>query len=73
MPSSTEPRLLRRWHNQQAFSISIGPTLTLGHLRKNFLDYAQFMIAGGGKLLQGVNPFSVDRIVISRTIGLGRM
>jgi hypothetical protein len=57
--------------NQQAFSISGGPTLTLGHLQKNFLDYTQFTIAGGGTLRQGVSPFSFDRIVDLGTLGLG--
>ena len=57
--------------NQQAFSISGGPTLTLGHLQKNFFDYTQFTIAGGGTLRQGQSPFSFDRIVDLGTLGLG--
>jgi len=57
--------------NQQAFSISGGPTLTLGNLQKNFLDYTQFTIAGGGTLRQGLSPFSFDRIVDLSTLGLG--
>ena len=57
--------------SQQAFSISGGPTLTLGHLQKNFLDYTQFTIAGGGTLRQGVSPFSFDRIVDLSTLGIG--
>ena len=57
--------------SQQAFSISGGPTLTLGHLQKNAFDYTQFTVSGGGTLRQGVSPFSFDRIVDLSTIGLG--
>jgi len=57
--------------SQQAFSISGGPTLTLGHLQKNFFDYTQVTVTGGGTLRQGVSPFSFDRIVDLSTIGLG--
>lgn len=57
--------------SQQAFSISGGPTLTLGHLQKNFLDYTQITVAGGGTLRQGVSPFSFDRIVDLSTLGIG--
>ena len=57
--------------SQQAVSISGGPTFTLGHLQKNFFDYTQFTIAGGGTLRQGVSPFSFDRIVDLGTLGVG--
>ena len=57
--------------SQQAFSISGGPTLTLGHLQKNVLDYTQLTVAGGGTLRQGVSPFSFDRIVDLSTLGIG--
>jgi hypothetical protein len=57
--------------SQQGFSISGGPTLTIGHLQKDFLDYTQFTITGGGTFLQGVSPFSFDRIVDLSTIGIG--
>jgi hypothetical protein len=57
--------------SQQAFGISGGPTLTLGHLQKNAFDYTQFTITGGGTLRQGVSPFSFDRIVDLSTLGLG--
>ena len=57
--------------SQQAFSVSGGPTLTLGHLQNNFFDYTQFTVTGGGTLRQGVSPFSFDRIVDLSTIGLG--
>ena len=57
--------------SQQALSISGGPTLTLGHLQKNFFDYTQITVAGGGTLRQGVSPFSFDRIVDLSTLGIG--
>ncbi len=57
--------------NQQTFSISAGPTLTLGHLQKNFFDYTQLTVTGGGTLRQGLSPFSFDRAVDLSTIGLG--
>ena len=57
--------------SQQAFSISGGPTITLGHLQKNAFDYTQFTVTGGGTLRQGVSPFSFDRIVDLSTLGLG--
>jgi hypothetical protein len=57
--------------SQQAYSISGGPTLTLGHLQKNFFDYTQITVAGGGTLRYGISPFSFDRIVDLSTIGIG--
>jgi hypothetical protein len=57
--------------SQQAFSVSGGPTLTLGHLQKNVLDYTQVSVTGGGTLLQGSSPFSFDRIVDLSTLGVG--
>jgi len=52
-------------------SISGGPTLTLGHLQKNFFDYTQLTITGGGTLRQGLSPFSFDRAVDLSTVGVG--
>ena len=57
--------------NQQAYSISGGPTLTLGHLQKEFFDYTQLTVTGGGTLRYGVSPFAFDRIVDLSTLGLG--
>lgn len=57
--------------SQQGFSISGGPTLTVGHLQKNFFDYTQLTITGGGTSLQGASPFSFDRIVDLGTVGIG--
>lgn len=57
--------------NQNLLSISGGPTLTLGHFTKNFLDYTVFTVTGGGTLRQGQSPFSFDRAVDLATLGLG--
>ena len=57
--------------SQQAYSISGGPTLTLGHLQKDFFDYTQFTVTGGGTLRYGISPFAFDRIVDLSTVGLG--
>ena len=57
--------------NQNLLSISGGPSLTLGHFTKNFLDYTVFTVTGGGTLRQGQSPFSFDRAVDLATIGLG--
>ncbi len=58
--------------NQQGFGISGGPTLTLGHLQKNFLDFTELTITGGGTWKPGgSSPFSFDRIVDLGTIGVG--
>lgn len=56
---------------QNLFSISGGPTLTLGHLQRNFLDYTQLTITGGGTLREGLSPFSFDRAVDLSTVGIG--
>ncbi|MFM2158143.1 MAG: hypothetical protein RLZZ124_617, partial [Cyanobacteriota bacterium] len=56
---------------QNLFSFSGGPTLTLGRLQRNVLDYTQFTITGGGTLRQGRSPFSFDRAVDLATLGLG--
>ncbi len=57
--------------NQNTLSISGGPTLTLGHFNKPFLDYTRFTITGGGTLRQGVSPLSFDRAVDLGTLGIG--
>ena len=56
---------------QNLYSISGGPTLTLGHLQRNFFDYTQFTITGGGTLREGQSPFSFDRAVDLGTLGIG--
>ncbi|MEN9541406.1 MAG: hypothetical protein RLZZ459_1497, partial [Cyanobacteriota bacterium] len=56
---------------QNLFSISGGPTLTLGHLQRNFFDYTQLTITGGGTLREGLSPFSFDRAVDLSTVGIG--
>jgi len=57
--------------NQNLISFSGGPTLTLGSFTKNFFDYTQFTITGGGTLQQGQSPFSFDRNVDLATLGIG--
>ncbi|MFN9643969.1 MAG: DUF3769 domain-containing protein [Cyanobacteriota bacterium] len=57
--------------NQNTASLSGGPTLTLGHFVKPFLDYTQLTVTGGGTLRQGVSPFGFDRAVDLGTLGIG--
>ena len=57
--------------SQNLLSFSGGPTLTLGHLQRNWFDYTQFTITGGGTLREGQSPFSFDRAVDLGTLGLG--
>jgi hypothetical protein len=57
--------------NQNTIGISGGPTLTLGHFVRPFLDFTQLTITGGGTLKQGLSPFSFDRAVDLNTMGIG--
>ncbi|MFN7677990.1 MAG: DUF3769 domain-containing protein [Cyanobacteriota bacterium] len=57
--------------NQNTVSLSGGPTLTLGHFVKPFLDYTQLSLTGGGTLRQGQSPFGFDRAVDLGTLGVG--
>lgn len=57
--------------NQNTLSLTGGPTLTLGHFVKPFLDYTQLTVTGGGTLRQGQSPFSFDRAVDLGTLGVG--
>jgi hypothetical protein len=56
---------------QNSYSISGGPTLTLGHFTKPFLDYTQITITGGGSWRTGQSPLSFDQLVDLGTVGVG--
>jgi hypothetical protein len=56
--------------NQNTISLSGGPTWTLGHFQKTWLDFTQFTITGSGTLRQGVSPLSFDRAVDLATLNL---
>jgi hypothetical protein len=57
--------------NQNTLTLSGGPTLTLGHFVKPFLDYTELTIIGSATLRQGASPFSFDRAVDLGTLGIG--
>lgn len=57
--------------NQNTITLSGGPTLTLGHFSKPFLDYTEFSVTGSGTLRQGLSQFSFDRAVDLGTINVG--
>ena len=56
---------------QNTLSFSAGPTLTLGHFSKPFLDYTQFTVTGGITLREGLSPLSFDRAVDLGTLNFG--
>ena len=57
--------------NQNTVTLTGGPTLTLGRLQKNFFDFTELSISGGGSLQQGQSPFAFDRNVDLATLGIG--
>ena len=56
---------------QSTFSLSGGPSLSLGTFSKPFLDYTQLSITAGGTLQQGASPFSFDQAIDLGTLGIG--
>jgi hypothetical protein len=56
---------------QNTFSISGGPTLTLGQFSKPFFDFTQLTITGGFTLRNGLSPFGFDAAVDLGTVGIG--
>ena len=57
--------------SQNTVTLTGGPTLTLGRLEKNFFDFTEISISGGGSLQQGQSPFSFDRNVDLATLAFG--
>ncbi|MEI8252022.1 MAG: DUF3769 domain-containing protein, partial [Synechococcus sp. ELA057] len=57
--------------NQNTVTLSGGPTLTLGHFVKPFLDYTRLTIVGSGTLRQGLSPLGFEQAVDLGTIGVG--
>jgi hypothetical protein len=57
--------------SQNTFTVSAGPTLTLGHFVKPFLDYTELSISGSATLRGGASPLSFDRAVDLGTLGVG--
>jgi hypothetical protein len=57
--------------NQNTISLSGGPTLTLGHFVRPFLDYTRLTITSSGTLRQGLSPFGFDQAVDLGTLGIG--
>ena len=57
--------------NQNTITLSGGPTLTLGHFVRPFLDYTRLTITGSGTLRQGLSPFGFDQAVDLGTLGIG--
>jgi hypothetical protein len=56
---------------QHTFTLSGGPTLTLGNFTRPFLDYTELSLSGSITLRQGESPFSFDRAVDLGTLGIG--
>ena len=57
--------------NQNTITLSGGPTLTLGHFIRPFLDYTRLTVTGSGTLRQGLSPFGFDQAVDLGTLGIG--
>jgi hypothetical protein len=56
---------------QHTLTLSAGPTLTLGHFVKSFLDYTELTLTGSVTVRQGESPLSFDRAVDLGTLGIG--
>jgi hypothetical protein len=57
--------------NQNTFTLTGGPALTLGHFTKPFLDYTEFSVTGGITARQGLSQLSFDRAVDLGTVYFG--
>ncbi len=57
-------------NSQSNLSFSAGPTLTLGHFTKPFLDYSRLSVFVGATIKQGNSPFDFDNVIDLATIGV---
>ncbi len=53
--------------NQNTLTLFGGPSITLGHFNKPFLDYTRIAASVAGSFNNGLSPFSFDRAVDLRT------
>ena len=57
--------------SQSTFTLSVGPTLTLGTFSRAFLDYTKLTISGSATLKNGSSPFDFDQAIDLGTLGIG--
>ena len=55
---------------QNLLGLSGGPTLTLGHFNRPFLDYTKLSLVGSATAKSGDSPFSFDEFVDLGTLGV---
>ena len=58
-------------NSQEIFSLTGGPSLTLGSFSKPFFDYTKISVFSGASIKQGTSPFSFDEVVDLATLGIG--
>ena len=56
--------------NQNLLGISGGPSITLGHFSRPFLDYTKLALYGSATAKSGQSPFSFDEFVDIGTLGI---
>ncbi|MFM7086272.1 MAG: DUF3769 domain-containing protein [Cyanobium sp.] len=57
--------------HQNTLTLSGGPSLTLGHFEKSFLDFTQLTLTASGTLRSGLSPFGFDQAIDLGTFGIG--
>ncbi len=57
--------------SQNVLAFSGGPTLTLGHFSRPFLDFTQLTLTGGIAVRDGSSPFAFDQAIDLGTVGIG--